>query len=130
MNQTKKICKGCNQEKYIWKNHQGNRYCKYCWQKTKNKTKSKSIASFSAKRVKESKEYSKLRKIYLNKHPMCEAAINDCSLKATEIHHIKGRGSNYLLCDEWMSVCRNCHEWIENNPIEATELGFRKSKIK
>jgi hypothetical protein len=30
--------------------------------------------------------------------------------------------------DEWMGVCRACHDWIETHPTEATSLGFRKSK--
>lgn len=128
-----KTCNKCNQEKPIWKNHLGKKYCKYCWMSTlslKKDVKQKRIKAFSDKKLKETKEYSKLRKIYLDKHPMCEAAIHNCSLKASEIHHIKGRGSNYLLCEEWMAVCRNCHTWIENNPIDATSKGFRKSKIK
>ena len=125
-----KICNKCNTSKYIWKNYKGKKYCKYCWQKLKSTIKPQYVSSFSSKRLKETKEYTKLRKIYLNKHPMCEAAVNNCSLKATEIHHVKGRGTNYLFCDSWLSVCRNCHDWIENNPKEATELGFRESKIK
>lgn len=128
-----KICNKCNTEKHIWKNHEGNKYCKFCWMRSlslKKGVKQKRIKSFSDKKLKETKEYSKLRKIYLNKHPMCEAAVNNCTLKASEIHHIKGRGKNYLLCDEWMAVCRNCHVWIELHPIEATGKGFRKSKIK
>ena len=31
----KKICSGCEEEKMIWKNHEGNKYCQYCWNKIK-----------------------------------------------------------------------------------------------
>jgi len=131
-----KLCKGCNKQKVIWKNIGGNRYCKYCWGKIQLKSKPtnfkklKPISFSSSKRIKETKEYSKLREIYLNTHPMCEAAVSNCSLNASEIHHIKGRNSNYLLCNEWIAVCRNCHDWIELHPKEATEMGYRKSKIR
>jgi hypothetical protein len=61
---------------------------------------------------------------------MCQANISGlCTSQSTDIHHIKGRSNELLLeVNEWMSVCRACHQWIEMHPKEATELGFRKSK--
>lgn len=84
----------------------------------------------SKKRNRQEAEYSKLRLLYLESHHFCEAGLPCCSLKATDIHHKKGRVNEDLTDDtEWMAVCRSCHQWIETHPIEATELGFRKSKI-
>ena len=31
-----KVCSGCHEEKVIWKNHEGNKYCQYCWNKVKS----------------------------------------------------------------------------------------------
>lgn len=84
----------------------------------------------SKKRSKQETEYSKLRLLYLNDHEFCESRLPGCSLKATDIHHKKGRVNEDLTdITEWMAVCRSCHQWIETHPIEATELGFRKSKM-
>lgn len=131
----KKICNGCSEEKVIWKNSEGNRYCQYCWNKIKYSNvkptfkERKPIASRSSKRINLDKEYLQLRKIYLDKFPLCTAALPMCTHNATDIHHKKGRGKYYLVVNTWMAVCRKCHMWIEEHPIEATDLGFRESKI-
>jgi len=70
------------------------------------------------------REYSKLRKQFLSEKSICRAKINNCSLKATEVHHMKGRGKYHLDTTTWLPVCRNCHTWIEINPEDAKELGF------
>ena len=74
-------------------------------------------------------EYSKLRKEWLPNYPMCQAKINKCTLKSTDVHHKKGRGKYLLDTNTWLSVCRNCHTWIELNPEDSKELGFSISKI-
>lgn len=57
---------------------------------------------------------------------------------ATDVHHVKKRigfadswariNNIPLLLDEryWLAVSRVGHNWIHNNPIEATELGYLK----
>ena len=40
----------------------------------------------------------------------------------------KGRGKYLLDTSTWLSVCRNCHNWIETHPEDAKELGFSISK--
>lgn len=72
--------------------------------------------------------YTKLRREYLLDHPVCHAKIHKCSLHATEIHHKQGRGVYHLDTLTWLPVCRNCHNWIENNPTESYELGFSGSR--
>jgi len=87
------------------------------------------INKFSKKMVKLNSEYSKLRKVHLDTYPMCQAKIYNCFLKATEIHHMKGRGKYHNDTSTWLSVCRNCHRWIEEHPKEAIELNLSQSKF-
>jgi hypothetical protein len=134
-----KICDGCHFPKVIWKNviEEGERrkLCKECWSchssHSRKPTKvKKPIAPRSHKRKAQEKDYSSKRKIFMAEHPMCQANIPGlCTSQSTDIHHVKGRIGELLLDEtHWMSVCRACHMYIETHPIEATELGFRKSK--
>jgi hypothetical protein len=134
-----KHCDGCGNQRKIWKNLTENgerrRFCKECWschlghsiKPTKQK---KAIAPRSHKRAKQEKEYSTKRKTFMLDNPLCQAnIIGLCTTHSTDVHHIKGRSGELLLeVNEWMSVCRACHTWIELHAIEATELGYRKSK--
>lgn len=86
------------------------------------------IKKVSKKMAKANNAYSKLRKIFLSNHAICHAKIYKCSLHATEVHHKKGRGKYHLDTTTWLPVCRNCHNWIENNPAEAIELGFSQPR--
>jgi len=132
----KKICSGCHDEKYIWKNHEGGKYCQQCWNYIKFKKdppvpkKNKPIAPKSKKQQKLDVLYTQLRKVYMTNNPMCHAALPGCGQQSTDVHHKKGRGKWYLVVNTWMSVCRHCHTWIETHPIEATEMGFRESKTR
>ena len=74
-------------------------------------------------------EYKKLRIKFLSEK-MCQAKIYNCSLRPTDVHHMKGRiGDNLLDTSNWLAVCRSCHNWIENNPEESKELGFSKNRL-
>lgn len=87
------------------------------------------IRKVSKKRAKENREYAKVRKEYLEDNPNCEANLLGCTTGATDIHHKKGRG--LFLCDprHFLAVCRNCHCFIEDNPLEAKEMGFSESRL-
>ncbi len=74
------------------------------------------------------REYSKLRKQFLSERSVCRAKIHNCSIQATDVHHMKGRGKYHLDTTTWLSVCRNCHTWIELNPEDAKDLGFSISR--
>jgi len=130
-----KSCDGCGENKVIWKNDSSNKYCQSCWNKIKYSNKKshkkilKPIPPRSSKRINLDKEYNQLRKIYLTKNGLCQAALPNCTHNATDVHHKKGRGRHYLEVDTWMAVCRTCHIYIETHPVEATDLGFRDSKI-
>ena len=139
MKPKKKLCDGCGETRMIWKNHEGNRYCKYCWSRKQTMTKGylptakkqRPIAQRSPKRMSQEREYSKKRKSFLLSSPLCQAKLpNTCTTHATDVHHMQGRIGK-LLTDEtkFLAVCRSCHDWIEMHPIEAKELGFSISKI-
>jgi len=135
--QTKlKECDGCQKMTVIWKNHEGNKYCKYCWscQNPKNKDNIQKPTDYkiplvSSKRKKKDAEYLKLRERFLSDHSMCEVKVKDCMYNATDVHH-KFSGSNrdafYLIQSEWLAVCRNCHNFIHLHPKESRELGWLK----
>jgi hypothetical protein len=131
----KKICSGCDKEQYIWKNHEGNKYCQQCWNRIKfdndppKPKKRTPIKPKSKKQAAADRAYSLLRIPFLEKNPMCQAALPGCTGTSTDVHHKKGRGKWMLITGTWMAVCRHCHTWIELHPIEATEMGFRVSKI-
>jgi hypothetical protein len=133
----KKICSSCNTEQIIWKNHNGNKYCKNCWSKNSTvkslELKSKPLKSIKSKADKKDvldKLYSVMRKDFLSLHPGCQARLQGCTLQSTDVHHKKGRGLYYLDKTTWLSVCRSCHTWIELNPEKAKELNFSLNRLK
>lgn len=70
-----------------------------------------------------------LRPIQLRLHPKCQANIAGiCTHVATDIHHIKGRGVFYLIIKFFMSLCRNCHNKINDNPEWAEANGFTEKR--
>jgi len=131
-----KECDGCNKMTVIWKNHEGFRYCKYCWScHSSNKKSQKPIKSVtripqvSSKRKKKDQEYLKLRKRYLTENHLCIVNVKGCTNGATDVHHTYA-GSNreafYLVQSTWLSVCRNCHDWIHANPADARTMKWLK----
>lgn len=123
-----KKCAGCDQMKHIWKSHGKEKYCKECWYTI---DKPKSISPVSKKRQVELDHYSKLRMVFLIAKPLCEAKlVGTCTGTSTDVHHKSGRiGDNYLNMSTWLSVCRNCHQWIEEHPEDAKKLGFSESRL-
>lgn len=132
----KKLCDGCGELHPIWKNSGGKRFCRRCWSahsattKPQPTGKQKKIPSRSPKRSKQEAEYSKIRKEFLTKHPMCQAHLPQvCTQVSTDVHHMKGRIGDLLLDQtHWLSVCRGCHYWIEMRPEAAKLLGFSKNR--
>ncbi len=75
-------------------------------------------------------DYTKKRRKFLKDNPICHAKIHKCSLHATDFHHKHGRiGDNMFETTHCLSVCRSCHNWIENNPEESKELGFSTNRL-
>lgn len=131
-----KTCDGCQKETVIWKNHEGFKYCKYCWscQKAINSDSSQKptdykIPQVSSKRKKKDAEYSKLRQRYLTENPLCMIKVKGCTHFATDVHHTfngANRDAFYLVQSTWMSLCRNCHDWVHLHSKEAREMGWLK----
>lgn len=135
----KKKCDGCGEDAYIWKNVGGKKLCKQCSSNTgvaklsisKPTAKLKLIAPRSQKRSKEERLYTAQRIIFLQENPMCQAHIPGiCTKHSTDVHHKMGRiGELLLKIIYWLAVCRACHQWIEEHPIEAQEKGFSLKRI-
>ena len=131
-----KICDGCQKETVIWKNHEGFKYCKYCWscQKAINSDSSQKptdykIPQVSSKRKKKDQEYLKLRERFLTENPLCMVKWSNCTHYASDVHHIRGgeeRSVYYLIQSEWAATCRTCHSEIHNSPAKARTMGWLK----
>jgi len=84
----------------------------------------KPINKKSAKRKVADIEYKKLNIQFLSENATC--AIYPQNF-ATEVHHKhcgKDRDKYYLDTNTWLSVSREGHLYIHNNPIEAREKGW------
>tara|TARA_R110000796_G_scaffold241130_2_gene362428 strand:+ start:3171 stop:3572 length:402 start_codon:yes stop_codon:yes gene_type:complete len=129
--QKKKLCNNCNTEQFIWKNDKGSRYCKSCWYRSKDNKKPlqrKPINKKSKKMQVADAAYTILRRKFMEEKPMCEASLPNCNKSSTDVHHMKGRGIHHLEVSTWLSVCRQCHAWIEENPKKAIELGYSQTR--
>jgi hypothetical protein len=130
-----KKCDSCQKFKPIWKSHGKEKYCKSCWSCHSNNTpkpkavKHYTIPAVSSKKAKLDRVYSNARKKHLELYSSCQAKLPGCGLTATDIHHKKGRGPYYLDTTTWLSVCRPCHTWIEEHPLDAKSLGFSESRL-
>lgn len=122
-----KQCQGCGIIlPTYWKRILGKGYCKTCSFK---QVKPKSLPKASKKKIVENQEYSLLRVEFLTKHPTCQAKLPGCTISSTDVHHTMGRGKYTLVVSTWLSVCRVCHTFIENNPDVAKEYGFSKTRL-
>ena len=89
-----------------------------------------SINNRSQKRKEEMTQYRKDSVAYLKKYPVCICYGKiDCSMKATDVHHMRGRIHGLLLMQEfWIPVCRKAHNWIGDNMEAARALGWLAGK--
>jgi hypothetical protein len=139
---TQKICSGCGELQYIWKNVMEDgermRYCKRCWschsgQKHKpTSKKTKPIAPRSPKRLKEEVEYINRANKFKKANPLCQIGIPGvCTHKTQDVHHMEGRENELLLKEEsWKATCRLCHQWVTVNTQEAIDLGHSLPRTK
>ncbi len=80
------------------------------------------VQKVTAKRAGQNQEYYKLRAEYLALYPVCE--VEECNLKAVEIHHQKGRENDRLLDTSYfMAVCRKHHEEFTEHSRKAINEG-------
>ena len=131
MKAKKKICSSCKRDSLIWKSVGREKYCKSCWscQKPSQELQTKKpIRPRSPKRVLDDALYTKLRKVFMDKNPLCKANLPGCTLNATDVHHKAGRtGDNHLKESTWLPVCRTCHNYIHDklSMEDAVTLNLR-----
>lgn len=98
----------------------------------KDKLKEKKIYKIPAKskkKAKEDREYTVLRKKFLEEYPMCQASIHGyCTGKSTQVHHISKSQTNFLEVSTWLAVCQDCHNMIERymTAVDRREKGLLK----
>lgn len=83
----------------------------------------------SRQREKQNREYSKLRKAFLEEHPTCRVCEESgyVAQAATEIHHADGRENELLnKTESWIPICRDHHYWVHDNPAKARLKGWLK----
>lgn len=67
--------------------------------------------------------YTKLKRAFLEAHWRCLACYGHRN--AQDVHHARGRISTLLIDRRfWLPVCRTCHNWIQEHPSKARELGL------
>jgi hypothetical protein len=90
----------------------------------------KPIPKISKKHNKKLRDYSIISKKFKEDNPICQANITGCTFDATEVHHMKGR-TGALLTDVkyFISLCHNCHTYIELNPLEAKAKGWSFDRL-
>ena len=73
----------------------------------------------SARRKLEGQRYRVLREAFLRVYFECQAKLPGCTYYASDVHHARGRGKNFLVAETWIATCRHCHRYIHDNPAEA-----------
>jgi hypothetical protein len=132
-----KTCAACGEERLIWKNFEGQKFCKDCWMQKappKQAQTSRLIKPVSDKRKPLDQLYSKMRKQFLDlpENATCRAKLHVClntSRQDLTIHHSKGRGKYYLDTTTWIPLCLSCHRWVEEHPADAKEMFLTETRV-
>jgi len=64
---------------------------------------------------------------FFERHEFCEVPqeVHDCTIRATQRHHMKGRQGKLLNDEKWiLAACMNGHTWIEDHKKEARRMGL------
>lgn len=97
---------------------------------SKPKTIYKPPNKVSEKRKEINEEYFKLVEQFKHDNPNCKARINEYCTKLTDDpHHSRGRGAYLLDVSTWIPVCRSCHKYIEQHPVDAMKRGLSFSRL-
>jgi len=84
----------------------------------------------SEKRKVINQEYFKLVDQFKKDNPNCNARINNfCTGATDDPHHSRGRGAYLLDVSTWIPVCRSCHNYIEQHPLDAQKRGLSFSRL-
>ncbi len=98
--------------------------------KAKKPLKRTPVSPISRKRARQLTQYRKRIKVWKQEHAYCEARLEGCTIRTTDVHHMRGRENEQLLNEEdWLAVCRECHTEIGLMSIDdQIEKGVSKSK--
>lgn len=84
----------------------------------KPKKEKKPIPKESKQRKIDNAKYRLLSKAFLIKYPKCQVKLKGCTIKAIEIHHDQGRGIRLNDVSNFVAICRNCHNIVENKNMK------------
>lgn len=91
------------------------------------------LTRVSRKRARQLREYTRLRREFLEARPVCEFPgefSEGCLGRAVEIHHRRGRvGADLVAVEHWSALCSACHKRVTERPAEAYELGLSERRI-
>jgi hypothetical protein len=96
----------------------------YVW--ARNPKPKKPMVQKSAKQKGRDAQWRKVQKQWLELEPFCRVcAMFGDEVKATEVHHKRGR-NGALLCDTRFlaSTCRAHRMWPHDNPVQARAVGL------
>ena len=88
------------------------------------------MKAVSNRRVRENRQRHKLLvRLVRERGELCEVALPGCDGRAVDGHEVLARSAGGSPVDEEniRLVCRPCHVRIGARPLEALELGFRRS---
>lgn len=83
----------------------------------------------SERRSEQYEEYRQRRRQFLNQKKWCEIRVTAQCRKyakvATDVHHTQGREGDRLLDEsKWKAGCRDCHDFLHDNPVIAYRMGL------
>lgn len=88
------------------------------------------IKKVSKERAKQNRKYTPIKKKFLADNPTCEARLDGCTGQSTDLHHAAGRSGKQLLkVDDFIALCRNCHDKMEILDKEARAAGLKKTRL-
>lgn len=113
-----KKCSICGKDVHLFKSIPPT--CANCY-------KPKAINKVSKKQKETLELYKPKRLKYLDENTECEALLPGCTVSSTEIHHLEGKATRALYLDEnnWMAICRNCHNIVETMGEEVYDLQLK-----
>lgn len=88
------------------------------------------INKVSTQQEKINRAYAVISSQFKKDHPVCQVCVKCEGAPTTDCHHPIGRiGSAMLDSTQYIATCRACHNYLEEHPTHAKELGFSKSRL-
>lgn len=83
------------------------------------------------KRAADERKYNaRVRELKADPENVCQAKLKGCTGRFEHNHHKKGRIEELLLDEsEWLFLCTNCHDIIEEKRKMAKEKGFSSYRL-